>query len=232
MAATYDLNAQPRADKGKGVARKLRALSRVPAVLYGPGIDATRTLSIDSLELRTAITTDHGDRVLLQLSIEGEKATVPALVKEIVRHPVRGEMLHADLFAVDMATPVEVRIPLRPTEGTPHGVKNEGGVLEWMRRDVTIRVLPTEIPASLQVDTASLHLNQAIHAEDAVGDEFELAIPGSTPLCHVVPTRMSLEVATDEEGEEGEGVEGAEGAEGEGAADAAGSEGAEGDKQA
>ena len=133
-----------------------------------------------------------------------------------------------------MATPVEVKVPLRPTEGIPFGVKNEGGVLEWMRRDVTILVMPDKIPAELVVDTAALHLNQAIHAEDAVGDEYELAIPGSTPLCHVVPTRMSLEVATDEEGEEGEGAEGeegAEGAEGEGAKAEGGDASAEGDKQ-
>jgi large subunit ribosomal protein L25 len=204
MAATFVLNALPRSTKGKGTARKLRAEARMPAVLYGPGVDVPHNISLSSAELRHAITTDHGDRVLLQVQIEGTGKVVPALLKQIQRHPVRNDFLHADLFAVDLATPVEIRIPLTPTEGIPYGVKNEGGVLEWMRRDVTIRVMPDKIPATLEVDTASLRINQAILAKTAVGDEFELAIPDDTPLCHVVPTRMSLEVSTDEEGEEGE----------------------------
>jgi large subunit ribosomal protein L25 len=225
MAATYELSAVERTDTGKGVARKLRADSRMPAVVYGPGVDAPLKLSLNSAELRQAITTDYGDRVLLKINVEGKP--VLALLKQLQRHPVRQDLLHADLFAVDMATPVEIRIPLTPTEGIPYGVKNEGGVLEWMRRDVTIRVMPDKIPATLEVDTASLRINEAIHAKTAVGDDYELAIPEDTPLCHVVPTRMTLEVVTDEEGEEGEGVEGAEGV----AAEGEDAPAAEGEKQ-
>jgi large subunit ribosomal protein L25 len=226
MSATYDLPVQVRTGSGKGVARKLRARAQMPAVLYGAGTQP-RNLSLDTASLLQALSSDYGQRVLLHLQIEGEKGGVHAIVKEIQKHPVTRRFLHADLLAVRVDEPVIVHVPLRGTEGTPYGVKNEGGVLEWMRREVAIRVLPEKMPAAIEVDVVPLRLGQRITAAEAVADEFELVTPGDTALCHVVATRMSIETT-----EEAEAAEEVEGVEGEGEAPAAEeAEAAEGDKK-
>ncbi len=226
MSATQTLSVKMRTTTGKGVARKLRAEGRVPAVLYGPGKEPLK-LSVDASQLRHALTTEYGNRILLQLAIEGEKKERYAILKDLQRHPLRHDVLHADLLAVEMDRPVVVRVPLRAAPGVPFGVKNQGGVLEWMRRDVTIRVLPDKMPAFLTVDIEPLELGQSLTAKDVVeGQDVELAIDDDTPICHVVATRMSLEV-TEAEGEE-EGAEGeeaaAEGESGEAAESAEGGE--------
>ncbi len=226
MSAMHELHVSARTATGKGVARKLRAGGRVPAVIYGPG-SKPEELSIDTAELRQALTTEYGNRILLRLSIDGGKEERYAILKDLQRHPLRNEVLHVDLLAVELDRPVVVRVPLRAKPGIPFGVKNQGGVLEWMRRDVTIHVLPDKMPSSIYVDIEPLELGQSLTAKNVVGDDFDLEIDENTPICHVVATRMSLEVA-EGEGEE-EGAEGEEeGAEGEGAAATeGGAEGAE-----
>lgn len=221
MSNTIELSAKARPETGKGVARKLRAQAQLPAVLYGLGAQS-RALALDAAQFRNAISSDYGRRVLLRLKFEGEKEVTHAVVKDIQKHPLSRELLHADLLAVQMDRPIVVRVPLRQKEGIPFGVKNENGVLEWMHREVQLRVLPEKIPAAIEVDVVPLKLGEQITAQQVVGDEFELETPGDTALCHVVATRMSVEVA-EAEGEEGE--EGAEGEAGEG-------EGEEGEEKA
>jgi len=220
MSNTIELSAIARPKTGKGVARKLRAQAQLPAVLYGLGAEA-RALALDTAQFRQAISSDYGRRVLLRLKFEGEKEVTFAVVKEIQKHPLSRKLLHADLLAVEKDKPIVVRVPLRQKEGIPFGVKNENGVLEWMHWEVLLRVLPEKIPAAIDVDVVPLKLGEQITAEQAVGGEFELETPGDTALCHVVATRMSVEVAgaEGEAGEEGaEGAAAGEGEEGEGKA--------------
>ena len=213
--ATFDLRVKTRTETGKGVARKLRAAEQLPAVLYGMGRESLG-LIVSEMDLRLALSTSARGRVVLNLDIEGEKGgPVPALVKDIQRHPVGGEFLHADLLAIQLDKPVQIRVPIISTDAVPVGVKTDGGVLEWMRRDVLIEVLPRDIPDRIEVDLADLELNQSLTAMQIVGEAFKLVTKGETPICHVVATRMSLEVVGEGEEVEGEeGVEGAEGAEG------------------
>lgn len=214
MSTTIELSVKARPETGKGVARKLRAQAQIPAVLYGLGAQS-RALALDAAQFRHAISSDYGRRVLLRLKFEGEKEVTHAIVKDIQKHPLSRTLLHADLLAVQIDRPIVVRVPLRQKEGIPYGVKNENGVLEWMHRDVLLRVLPEKIPAAIEVDVVPLKLGEQITARQAVGDEFELETPGDTALCHVVATRMSIEVATAEGEEAGEGAEGEAAAEGE-----------------
>lgn len=215
MASIIDLSLQPREGTGKGVARKLRAEDRMPVVLYGAGREP-RTFSVSRVDLRQAISTDYGTRILLRLNVEGEKGEAThAILKAVQKHPVRHDMLHADLLAVDKDRPVIMRVPVLAAPGTPFGVKNQGGVLEWMRRDVVLRILPEKIPARIELDVTGLRLGQSIKAGEVAGEDYQLAMSADEPICHVIATRMSLEVEEPEE-EEGEAAEGAEG-EGEGA---------------
>lgn len=219
--ATVNLRVQPRDASGKGAARKLRAAGRIPAVLYGSNIDEPRALSIDARELWAALRTSAGSRVVLNLEVEGEKdGAGVALVREVQRHPVTHDFVHADLFAIDLKVPVEVSVPIHPV-GTPVGVKMDGGVLEWSRREVSIRVLPTSIPENYEMDISEMQIGQSLHISDLTAQEFEILDDPALTVCSVKSPRL-VEEPTVEEGEEGVEGEGAEGAaEGEAPADEA-----------
>lgn len=215
--ATVNLQAAAREGTGKGHARKLRQAERIPVILYGHGTDPV-SLSLSSLDVRRVLNTAAGSNAVLKLDVEGDSTERAAIIKDIQRHPVTRDIIHLDLLSVDLTQPVEVTVPVRPT-GVPVGVKMEGGVLGWARRELLVRVLPTNIPESIELDISGLHLNDAVHIGDIeVGEGVELLEDEHLTICSVASQKLELEEPTDEEaeGEEGEGEEG-ETAEGESA---------------
>jgi large subunit ribosomal protein L25 len=221
--ANVNLSASPREGSGKGVARKLRADGRVPGILYGFGT-ASQPLSVDSLELRKALSTSAGIRAIMQLQIEGGDQPYAVLIKEIQRHPLSRNITHVDLVSIDLNEPVEVSVPINAI-GIPEGVKSQGGNLEWQRRELQIRVLPTKIPENIEIDISGLQLNDALHIGDLDLPDAELLEEEKLTICSVKTTRMSIEVAEPEEGEEGEEGAEAEGGDAEGASSEDGSDG-------
>ena len=192
--ATVNLSVQSRTGSGKGAGRKLRALGRIPGVIYGAGMDATHPISIDAKELRAALHTPAGYRVILRLEIDGSaKGGQVALLKELQRHPVSQEYEHADLLAIDLKKPVEVHVPIHG-QGIPVGVKLDGGILEWARRDLHIRVLPTAIPESIDLDISELKLGQSLHVRDLQLTGFEVLEDAGQTVCTVKSSRI-VEVA-------------------------------------
>jgi large subunit ribosomal protein L25 len=208
--ATVNLQVQPRDTSGKGAARKLRAAGRIPAVLYGAGLDEPRSFSIDTRELWLALRGSAGSRAVFKLQLEGEKGDpAVALLREVQRHPVTHDLVHVDLFAIDLTQPVEVNVPIQ-AQGTPLGVKMEGGVLEWARREVAIRVLPTAIPETYDLDISEMQIGHSFHISDLTADGYEILDDPALTICSVKSPRLIEEVV--EEGEEIEGEEGAEAA--------------------
>jgi large subunit ribosomal protein L25 len=225
--ANVNLSASPREGSGKGVARKLRAAGRVPGILYGFGTES-QPVSVDSLELRKALGTAAGIRAIMQLQIEGGGKPYAVLIKELQRHPLSRNITHIDLVSIDLDEPVEVSVPINAI-GIPEGVKSQGGNLEWQRRELQIRVLPTKIPENIEIDISGLQLNDALHIGDLNLPDAELLEEEKLTICSVKTTRMSVEVADTEEGEgaegeAGEGAEGADGASSEGGSDGGDSE--------
>ena len=202
--ANVNLSVSPREGSGKGVARKLRAAGRVPAILYGFGTEP-QSLSIDGVELRKALSTPAGIRAILRLNIDGGKKPYAVLVKALQRHPLSRKITHVDLLSIDLDQPVDVNVPINAI-GTPIGVRTQGGNLEWQRRELEIRVLPTEIPEHIDVDISGLELNDALHVGDIKLPGAELLDDAKLTICSVKTTRMSV---TETEGEEGAGAEGA-----------------------
>jgi large subunit ribosomal protein L25 len=192
--ATVNLNVQSREETGKGPARRLRTTGQIPAVLYGVGFDDSKMLALDAKELSAALGTSAGARVVLKLAIEGGGEAM-ALIKELQREPVTRSFVHADLIAIDLNEPVELTIPIHSV-GTPVGVKMEGGVLEWARRDLTIRVLPTAIPEQYEIDLSEMHVGSSIHVGDLVADGFEIVDDAEQSICSVKSTSL-LEEATE-----------------------------------
>jgi large subunit ribosomal protein L25 len=219
--ANTALALRAREQRGKGAARKLRGLGRIPGVLYGPKIGSV-SVDLESRSLER-ILRESGANALLDLAIDGraDLAESVALVKELQRHPVRGELLHVDLYQVDLAQTVEVAVPLN-TSGRSEGVE-AGGILDVVIHEITVRCLPRDIPESLEVDVSALQIGDVIHAgQVALPAGVELAIDAELGVVHVVAPAVEEEPVAEElaEGEEAA----LEGEDAEAAADGAGGE--------
>ena len=160
------LTVESRASTGKGVARKLRAAGRIPAVLYGQGKESV-PLTIDPRALEKVLRSG-GANALLDLTVEGrpELGSPVALVKELQRHPIRGTIVHADLYQVDLTRTVEVEVPVHLV-GKAKGL-DFGGILEHSLREVALECLPRSIPAAIEVDITNMELGDVIHVRDLV----------------------------------------------------------------
>jgi large subunit ribosomal protein L25 len=226
------LKAQPRSDFGSRESRRLRRSGLVPGVVYGGGSEA-RPFQVDQREVRNVLV--HGG-ALIDLDIDGS-GSVPVVIKEEQRDPVRGDLLHLDLQEVklDEEIQADVTIELLGTEDSP-GVK-EGGVLEHVTHQVTISALPTAIPESIPVDVSGMVIGDTMQLSAVVapeGVEFFLGEdqdPDEITIATLNPPRVEeepepeLEEEAELVGEEGEVPEGEEApAEAEGEAEAGGEE--------
>lgn len=149
---------------GKGAVRKLRVAGRMPAILYGQGKESI-ALSLDPRALDRVLKAS-GANTLLDLTVEGrtDLGTPVALVKDLQRHPIRGTILHADLYQVDLTKTVEVEVPIHLV-GKPRGL-DFGGLLEHMLREVTLECLPRSIPNFIEIDVSNLEVGDVLHVRD------------------------------------------------------------------
>jgi large subunit ribosomal protein L25 len=168
--AEVTLKAVKRDDTGKGSARRARAEGRVPAIVYGQGIDPV-SISVDRREFVTALKTDAGLNVLLNIDVDG--STTTALTREIQTDPVRGTLLHADFVKIDLKQEVEVEVPVHVVGDAP-GVK-EGGVLEHPLFTLHVRCLPTNVPESIDADISGLNIGDVLRVSElAEGRDFHI----------------------------------------------------------
>jgi len=208
------LAVEEREGTGKSITRKLRRAGRVPAVIYGHGKQAL-SLSFDpDLLERLLKESEAGLNTLIGLEGSPEVSGRTVLVKELQRDPVRGDVVHVDLFEVDPEERIVVAVPIH-VHGIPEGV-TMGGLLDHALREIEVDCLPSAIPDSIDLDVASLSLGDSVHVRDlVVGEGIEVRTQEDLPVVSVVmPTVVEEEPEAVEEGEEGEGVEGEEGAEG------------------
>jgi large subunit ribosomal protein L25 len=212
--AEQKLVAQKREDAGKGVARKLRAAGRVPAVLYGRGLEPI-SISVDSRELLHAFHTGAGTNVLVDLVVDGDAHL--AMAREIQRDHIKGRYVHVDFLAVSRDQKITISVPVRLV-GESAGVK-AGGVLEHHLWELQVESLPAEVPEAIEADVSELEIGMSLRVGDLV------APPGATILtpaeesvvaCQQPQARVELEEAA-AEAAEGEAAEGEGEAEGEAA---------------
>lgn len=195
MAKSH-LVATPRQDAGKGVARKLRAAGRVPAVLYGHG-DKPRSLSVNAHELGLLVHAINVENTLVKLDIEGE-ASQDVLLREVQMHAYKPEALHVDFFHVNARETLHVKIPVR-LSGTPVGVHTDGGVLDQVIHELEVECLPGNIPDAVDLDIANLGLGESIRVSDV--PEFEgvkFLQDGELPIASIVASRAAVSEADDE----------------------------------
>lgn len=163
-----EITAQVRNTTGKGPARRLRQQESVPAVLYGPKTPAV-SLSISANRLEKLLRDMAGESKLLQLTVENgeERQTRQVLMREIQIHPVRRRFLHVDFYEVPLDQAILVEVPVELV-GESVGVK-KGGTINVIRRMLSVRCLPEQIPEKVQIDVEALDLGGSIRVGDLMG---------------------------------------------------------------
>jgi large subunit ribosomal protein L25 len=183
------LKAQPRAERGKGAARKARAAGRIPAVVYGHG-EATRELTVDAHELELLFARVHYENTIINLDIAGEKGEVKVLVREVQSHAFRPDVLHVDFYQIHAGEKVAVEVPVR-LQGTAPGVR-AGGVMMQTITDLEVRCLPDNIPEYITADVSTLEIGDAIHVgELTVPEGVEPQVDADRVVCSVTPPSVS-----------------------------------------
>lgn len=164
MSKNATLNAEKRDATGKGVARKLRAAGRLPAVVYGQGEEAL-AITLDAAETEYLFHNISVENTIVDLTVEGEGASFQTLVREIQVHPFRPDVLHVDFYRLQKGVKVDVEIPVH-LNGVPKGVKSGGGVLQQVIHELPVSVIPAKIPESFEIDVSALEVGDSIHVSD------------------------------------------------------------------
>ncbi len=173
MALVVSLSASLRTTNGKGAARQARFRGQVPAVIYGHGRE-TQSLAVEAKALEKALTGIVPESTIIELAVDGRQTK--ALIREIQRHPTRPDIIHVDFYEIHAEEKVTLKVPVRLI-GAPDGVRNAGGVLDQVNREVEIEVLPENIPDRVELDVTALRIGDSLHVRD-------LVIPNATILTH------------------------------------------------
>ncbi len=170
MEAT--LEAVKRSTRGKNEARRLRAHGQIPAVVYGAKKEGEKPapvpVSVDPKPLLRILHSESGLNTLITLKVNGE-SDARVLVKEFLLDPVTHHLLHADFYRVNMDRKITVTVPVL-LKGEPKGVKLQGGVVDFVFREVELETLPGEIPDAIEIDISELNLNDAVYLRDVAAN--------------------------------------------------------------
>jgi len=186
MEAT--LKAEKRDGRGKNEARRLRASGRIPAVLYGAEKGKAVEIAVDPKNLLRILHSDAGVNTLIGLQLDGGNTRV--LVKEYQLDPIDHELLHADFYQVAMDKTITVTVPI-VIKGEAKGVKQQGGIVDFVNREMEIEVLPADIPENITVDVSELMMHEGIRVRDlkTEGAKWKALSDADMMIVHVVPLR-------------------------------------------
>ena len=188
--ASASLSAEARTETGKGVARKLRAAGRVPAVVYGHGREA-QSLSLNARDLDKLLGSIAAGSTVVELSIGN--ATTNTLIREVQRHPFKKLILHVDFMELVAGEKVIVDVPL-VFVGVPEGVRTGGGLLEQILHSIEVNVDPSSIPNHIDVNVADLVMGHSLHVRDLqLPPGVEVLSDEDATVCAVIAPRAVVE---------------------------------------
>jgi large subunit ribosomal protein L25 len=182
------LKAEKRQGRGKNDARRLRASGRIPAVLYGGEKGKAVEIAVDPKNLLRILHSEAGVNTLIGLQLDGGDTRV--LVKEYQLDPIDHKLLHADFYQVAMDKTITVTVPV-VLKGEAKGVKQQGGIVDFVTREIEIEVLPADIPENITVDVSELMMHEGVRVRDvqAEGAKWKPLTDAETMIVHVVPLR-------------------------------------------
>lgn len=196
---TLEIKVDTRDKKHKRDARRLLRGGKIPAVLYGPKTQAV-ALELDKREFTSRVAGLEGSHLVRLKSSAAALAEKVALVKDMQYHPISGEVIHADLYEVDLTAKIQVRVPLHFV-GKAIGV-TRGGILQPNVREIEVECLPLDIPEFFNVDVSALDIGDSVHVEDLTIPEGVTAVSESdlalvsvvTPTVEEAPTPTAAPV--------------------------------------
>jgi large subunit ribosomal protein L25 len=218
------VKAEPRTVGGTSGVRRLRRQGILPGVVYGSGKQGLN-IQLDEHTFSKALGQRGGEHAIMDLDIEGQGAK-KVLLQEVQHHPVTGQIIHVDFHEISMTKKLRVEVPLKLV-GEPAGVSQQGGVLEFLLRQVEVECLPTDIPDSIDLDVSKMMIGDTMKVSDIHLDPAKVAVLSNKDLAVVAlaapreeeaaPTPEAVaeaataepEVLREKKPEEGEEAEGA-----------------------
>jgi large subunit ribosomal protein L25 len=188
------LQAEKREGRGKNEARRLRAQGRIPAVLYGAEKGKATEIAVDPKVLMRILHSESGVNTLIGLQLDGGDTRV--LVKEYQLDPIDHELLHADFYQVAMDKTITVTVPI-VLKGEARGVKQQGGIVDFVHREIEVEVLPGDIPENITLDVSELMLHEGVRVRDlqTEGAKWKALSEPDMMIVHVVPLKAEEEPA-------------------------------------
>src|SRR6266404_8811879 len=156
------LEAQPRTPGTKNDARRVRRQGKVPAVVYGAGKQAL-PVSVDPRQVSRILHSQTGHNTVFDLTVDGDRAK--AMIVDWQYEPIKGALLHIDLKRIAMDKAIRVKVPIHLT-GEAEGVKQQGGILDWVLREVEIECLPADIPSVIDADVSALVFGRVLRVSE------------------------------------------------------------------
>lgn len=159
-----EIEVEPRPQVRKKGRQWARSKGLIPGIVYGGGKDPV-PIAVDPKKIIEILRSEKGRNSILLFSLKGTKAQRHVMVKDIQINPVTNELIHADFTRIMMDRKVKVRVPV-VFEGTAFGVKNEGGLVDVIMREIHVECLPTDIPDKVTVDLTPLHIGDSVKVSD------------------------------------------------------------------
>jgi large subunit ribosomal protein L25 len=191
MPAT--LKIEKRDGRGKNEARRLRASGQIPGVLYG-GKTKTLEIALDPKSLLRILHSESGVNTLIGLEGLAESGDARVMVKEYQLDPIDHKLLHVDLYQVAMDKMLTVTVPI-VLKGEAKGVKQQGGIVDFVNREIEVETLPGDIPENITVDVTELMLNQGVRVRDlqTEGVKWKALSEADMMIVHVVALKVEEE---------------------------------------
>ena len=193
---------EKREHTGKNAARRTRASGKIPAVVYGGGLDPV-AIQVDRKRIQQEMKNGRRDNAVFLLKLGESGKSRHAMIREVTGHSVLHQIIHLDFLRIDMTDKVRVQVPVELT-GSSTGVRNEDGVLDFVHREVSVECLPANIPSVIYFDVSDLHVGQHAEIKDlTLPEDIEVV---DEPEKVIVSIALSRVVEEEEEEDEEAGL--------------------------
>jgi large subunit ribosomal protein L25 len=197
MAEQEVVAAKPREGKfNKNAARRVRVAGMIPGVLYGAK-EPSIAVELDPKQITRILHSDSGHNTIFDLEINGSTARTKAMIVDWQYEPIKGKLMHIDLKRIAMDKAMRVKVPVL-LEGTPVGVKTQGGILDQVLREVEVECLPGDIPSHINLNISGLALGGSVRVADLPhGGKLKFITDESATIAHVIAIKEEVAPAAD-----------------------------------
>jgi large subunit ribosomal protein L25 len=183
------VEAKPREATDKNAARRLRRTGSIPAVLYGAG-SQPRAIAVDPKQITKILHSESGHNTIIDVSLDGEHAK--AMIVDWQNEPIKGHLLHVDLKRIAMDKVLQISVPIQ-LKGEAVGVKTQGGILDFVLREIEIECLPGDIPGHIDCDVSELVFGQGVRVADlARSEKIKFLTDPNQLVAHVVAVKEEV----------------------------------------